>query len=144
MREEIPPLLGLRFKAGSWNQGFVVDGQHVCLLVTLKKANLKSGQQYEDRFLSENRFQWASQNKTRRESAHGRIIGHVDRCYHIHLFVRAEKLRGAKGAPFYYCGDVDFDSWTGDAPISVIWRLRAPVPEHLRRLLSVPWAAHEG
>ena len=37
-----------------------------------------------------------------------------------------------------YCGDVEFESWTGEAPITVNWRLLAPVPEHLRRLLNVP------
>ena len=37
MREEIPPLFGLKFSTGSWNQGFIVQGKEVFLLVTLKK-----------------------------------------------------------------------------------------------------------
>ncbi|HZK99057.1 MAG TPA: DUF3427 domain-containing protein, partial [Caulobacteraceae bacterium] len=138
MREEIPPLFGLTFKPGSWNQGFVVDGRHAFLLVTLEKANLTAGRSYDDRFLSAGHFQWHSQNQTTRTSRHGRIIGQAEEGFDIHLFVRASKLRGARGAPFYYCGDVDFESWSGDAPITVTWRLREPAPEHLRRLLGVP------
>jgi hypothetical protein len=42
MREEIPGLYGLKFSTGSWNQGFVVQGdKHVFLLVTLKKDGLQ-------------------------------------------------------------------------------------------------------
>jgi superfamily II DNA or RNA helicase/HKD family nuclease/diadenosine tetraphosphate (Ap4A) HIT family hydrolase len=138
MREEIPPLFGLTFNAGAWNQGFIVHGRHAFVLVTLEKANLISGRSYDDRFLSADRFQWHSQNRATRNSTHGRIIGQVEQGFEIHLFVRAAKLRGGRGSPFYYCGDVDFESWTGDAPIIVTWRLREPVPEHLRRLLGVP------
>ncbi len=36
-------LFGLRFKSGSWNQGFVVEGRHASLLVTLEKGNLTAG-----------------------------------------------------------------------------------------------------
>ena len=138
MREEIPPLFGLTFKSGSWNQGFVVDGRHAFLLVTLEKANLAQGRSYDDRFISADQFQWHSQNRTTRDSAYGRIIGQIEDGFEIHLFARSTKLRGSKGAPFYYCGDIDFESWTGDAPIVVTWRLREAMPEHLRRLLGVP------
>ncbi len=137
-REEIPPLFGLRFKRGSWNQGFVVERRHVFLLVTLEKADLQTGRTYDDKFLSADRFQWHSQNRATRDSAHGRIIGSADRGHDIHLFVRAGKLRGGLGAPFWYCGDVDFETWSGDAPMLVEWRLREPAPEHLRRLLGIP------
>ena len=138
MREEIPGLFGLTFKSGSWNQGFVVEARHAFLLVTLEKGNLQTGGDYEDRFLSPDRFQWHSQNRTTQDSRPGRIISQSDKDFEIHLFVRSGKLRGGKGAPFYYCGDVDFESWTGEAPITVNWRLRSTVPEHLRRLLNVP------
>lgn len=138
MREEIPPLFGLAFKSGSWNQGFVVDGRHAFLLVTLEKGNVPLGRTYDDRFTAADSFQWHSQTRTTRASKHGRIIGGIEKGFDVHLFVRAGKLRGSKGAPFYYCGDVEFESWVGDAPISVTWRLSEPAPEHLRRLLGVP------
>jgi len=43
-----------------------------------------------------------------------------------------------RGAPFYYCGPVEFLSWSGDKPITVIWRLSTAVPEPLREELAVP------
>ncbi len=138
MREEIPGQFGLTFRSGSWNQGFVVEGGHAFLLVTLEKGNLQTGGDYDDHFLSPDRFQWHSQNRATQNSRAGRIISQAGKGFETHLFIRSGKLRGSKGAPFYYCGDVDFESWSGEAPITVNWRLRAPVPNHLLRLLSVP------
>ncbi len=56
----------------------------------------------------------------------------------IHLFIRNRKVIDGKAAPFVYCGPVDFESWNGEKPISVTWRLREPVPEGLRSALNVP------
>lgn len=131
-REEIPPLYGLKFSAGGWNQGFVVAGQHVFLLVTLNNPG------FDDGFLSSARLRWHSQNQTRQESRHGRIISGLEPGYAVHLFVRATKLRSLVAAPFFYCGDVAFVGWENDNPISVEWHLGSPVPDHLRRMLSVP------
>jgi hypothetical protein len=47
-------------------------------------------------------------------------------------------VRPTKRGPFLYCGEVDFVSWEGNSPISVLWRLRDPVPESLWTTLSVP------
>ena len=41
------------------------------------------------------------------------------------------------GATFVYRGDVDFQDWEGEAPISVAFRLRAAVPERLLRVFGV-------
>ena len=137
MREEIPGLYGLRFNTGSWNAGFVVKGQHAFVLATLDKSNLQVGAQYLDRFPDPEHFSWHSQTKTARVSKHGRIISQTAPGYTIHLFVRGNKMRGTKGAPFVYCGDVYFESWEGDAPISVVFKLREAVPERLRRVFGV-------
>jgi hypothetical protein len=56
----------------------------------------------------------------------------------VHLFVRRAKKVASQSAPFVYCGKVDFEGWEGDAPITVKWRLRMPVPENLLRSLKVP------
>jgi hypothetical protein len=138
MREEIPPLFGLRFGTGSWHQGFVVKGRHVFLLVTLKKDDFIKDHQYEDRFLSPTRLRWRSQNQTNPQSRAGQIISGAEAGYSIHLFVRPAKKRGQGAAPFIYCGDVEFVSWDGSEPITVEWRLTSPVPPHLRRILEVP------
>ncbi len=122
MREEIPGLFGLRFRGNLWRQGFVVEGKHVFLLVTLEKAGMPEDHRYEDRFLAPDLFQWQSQNRTKQESAHGQMIrDHVARETTVHLFVRrAGKLDG-RATPFLSFGDVVLVDWEGKAPITVRW-----------------------
>lgn len=140
-REEIPPLFGLRFSQAIWNVGFVVAGQHAFLLVTLEKGDLLEGHQYADRFLSADRFEWQSQNRTTRASKHGQILQHHrDRGVTVHLFVRRTKKIHSKPSPFHYCGAVDFESWRGDRPVTIVWRLPAPLPERLKTLFFVSGA----
>ena len=138
MREEIAGLFGLTFSTGSWNQGFVVQGKDVFLLVTLDKSDLQQDHKYDDGFLTPDRFRWQSQNQTTQNSKHGQIIKQTIPGFRIHLFVRPTKKRGQTATPFTYCGEVDFESWEGERPITVIWALRHPVPEHFRRVLKVP------
>lgn len=138
MREQIPPLYGLTFSTGSWNQGFVIKGRDVFLLVTLNKDDFIEDHRYDDRFLSPTRLHWHSQNKASPESRDGRIISGAETGYAIHLFVRSSKKRGQVAAPFTYCGDVEFVAWEGSRPITVEWHLASPVPEHLKRVWEVP------
>ena len=139
MREDIPPLFGLTFNPAIWNQGFIVADRHVFLLVTLEKGGLNKDHRYEDHFLSVDRFQWQSQNKTKKESRHGQLIQkHSQEGADVHLFVRKRKVLDGMAAPFVYCGSVEFESWEGEQPISVIWRLRRPVPVAMCRALDVP------
>ena len=63
LRPSIPPLFGLDFNAGAWNQGYVHKDGQIFLFVTLNKSDLASEHQYSDRFLSRNSFEWSSQNK---------------------------------------------------------------------------------
>lgn len=139
MREDIAPLFGLTFSTAVWNQGFVVADGHVFLLVTLEKGGLNKDHRYEDHFLSANSFQWQSQNRTKQDSKHGRLIrDHDSSGVEVHLFVRKRKVLDGKGAPFVYCGLVDFQSWEGEKPISVNWKLREVVPVGIRKSLDVP------
>jgi hypothetical protein len=139
MREEIPPLFGLPFNTAIWNAGFVKQSGHLFLLVTLDKEDMPSDFKYEDSFVSPDRFQWHSQNRTTQKSMHGQdLSGHAKRSLTVHLFVRRTKKVGQKAAPFVYCGPVDFIDWDGDAPITIRWRLKDHVPSHLHRSLKVP------
>lgn len=139
MREDIPPLFGLTFNTGSWNQGFVRADGHIFLLVTLEKGALNADHRYEDHFLSPQEFQWQSQNRTKQDSNPGRLIrDHAKKDTKVHLFVRRHKVLGGTAAPFVYCGAVNFKKWEGEQPISVVWRLPEPVPATLRNTLSVP------
>jgi hypothetical protein len=139
MRENIPSLFSFEFSQGRWNQGFVVAERRIFLLVTLEKSGLNKDHRYDDSFLSAHRFLWQSQNRTRQDSKHGRmILDHKEEAVDVHLFVRKHKLFDKKAAPFVYCGQVDLESWEGDAPITVVWRLREPVPDRLWKMFDVP------
>jgi superfamily II DNA or RNA helicase len=139
MREEVPPLFGLEFNMSIWNSGFVKLPGHLFLLATLEKEGLDEKFQYQDRFLAPDIFQWQSQNRTKQNSPHGDSIrNHAEHGLAVHLFIRRFKRINAGGAaPFLYCGDVDFQSWRGDSPITVRWKLRTPAPKTLWATLGV-------
>ncbi len=138
-RETIAPAFGLTFSQAIWNAGFVVQDPEVFLLVTLAKEDMSTEHRYVDHFVSDREFAWQSQNRTTWASKHGQILSnHRAQGKRVHLFVRATKKTGSKPTPFFYCGEVDFVSWEGDAPISIKWRLREAVPPPLRSVLSVP------
>jgi len=87
LRQDIPPLFGLTFSQALWNAGFLRQGNHIFLLVTLEKKGLQDSHQYEDRFLSPALFQWQSQNRTRQDSAAGQaLMNHKQNGNEVHLF----------------------------------------------------------
>ena len=108
------------------------------LLTTLAKGNMASGSHYEDRFLSPTRMQWQSQSQTTQGSNHGRILSGQAHGQEVHLFVRGEKLRGGKAAPFLYLGQPRCVGWEGEKPVTITWDLPETVPPHLHRMLRVP------
>lgn len=138
-RPEIAPLFGLPYSERYWGQGFVRQDRHTFLFVTLDKTDHTAAFQYQDHFRSATHFQWQSQNRTSQDSdAGGSIRDHRSQGITVHLFVRAKaKTPDGRGAPFYYCGPVEFDSWSGNKPITVIWKLSAPVPHPLWAELGV-------
>jgi superfamily II DNA or RNA helicase/diadenosine tetraphosphate (Ap4A) HIT family hydrolase len=138
-RREIPPLFGLQFETGSWNQGYVRKGNLVFLLVSLNKESLAAEHRYADIFVSDSLFRWQSQNQHRQDSAVGKLLkNHVSDGVHVHLFVRRDrKLRGSQGAPFTYCGEVKFVDWSGDEPITIDWKLDPPLANHLIGLFGI-------
>lgn len=147
-REQIPMLFGEKFSDAVWNKGYIVrpsseDPQRILLLVTLDKEKMLQGHDYADHFLGPDLFQWQSQNQTARSSNQGQIIsGHASSKVQVHLFVRPHKKRGRDtgSAAFVYCGELRFEDWQDDKPITVRWRLTDPVPPRLWTLLSVPQA----
>ena len=138
-RDKIPGLFGFEFKRSIWETGFVTRPGHAFLLVTLDKGGLAKQHKYEDRFIDANTFQWQSQNRTTQRGKHGQELKHhAEKGIDVHLFVRRDKLRDKKAAPFLYCGEVDFVDWKGEAPITIVWRLQARIPRNLRVLLGLP------
>jgi hypothetical protein len=138
-REDIPELFDLEFKKGTWQQqGFIREGKHTFLFVTLDKGDLGADFQHQDRFLSADRFQWQSQNRTTQQSKHGQsLVEHQEQGILIHLLVRRKKKQRGIVSPFYYCGELDFESWEGEKPITVWWRLKHAVPDHMHSLLQI-------
>jgi hypothetical protein len=136
-REAIPAALGLTFDQATWNVGFVPKPPHLFLLVTLDKDGMMGEHKYADRFISDVEFSWQSQNRTTQTSKHGQMIrNHKEMGLQVHLLVRKTKKTGSKQTPFVYCGEVDFQSWAGTAPITVTWRLREPIPSRILTMFA--------
>ena len=116
-----------------------MTGNHIFLLVTLEKAGMREEHRYQDRFLNAGRFEWQSQNRTTQGGKPGQALRHHrERGINVHLFVRRfPKTQRGKAAPFLYCGDLEFESWEGEKPITVRWRLKTPLPASARIGLGV-------
>jgi len=139
LRQHIPPLFGLEYSEAVWNAGFVKRDGYLFLLATLEKEDMAEKHQYRDQFLSRHSFRWDSQNRMTRDTPLGKLLrDHRAEGYRVHLFVRPTKKIKGRQAPYYYCGEVEFIDWEGDAPIRVRWRLHEAVPDTLRGTLQVP------
>ena len=62
---------------------------------------------------------------------------HEERGIPVHLLVRKTGKIAGKGAPFIYCGDVEFVDWDGEKPITVRWQLAEALPQRLAELFDV-------
>lgn len=89
---------------------------------------------YEDYAISDRLFHWQSQSTTSADSPTGqRYFRHRELGYTPLLFVREGKhLPSGLAAPYLFLGPVDFVSHEGSRPISIVWRLRTPMPARIR------------
>ena len=128
-RDEVPPLFGFQFKGREAQSGVVERPGLVLLFVTLDKSEMQEEHRYDDAFLSPTQFRWQSQNRTSRDSPAGqRLKNHRADRTQIHLFVRPVAKVNGKTQQFVYCGQLEFERWQGDKPITVWWKLAARVP----------------
>ncbi len=89
---------------------------------------------YDDYALDETHFHWQSQSTTSETSPTGmRYIHHKQQENHVLLFVREMKKKNNLACPYYFLGPADYVSHTGSKPMSIIWRLRTPMPGRLIR-----------
>lgn len=140
-RREVAARFGEQYSR-YWEQGFVRRDKHTFLFVTLDKAGLPEDHRYEDKFLSRELFEWKSQNQTRRETPTGESLrGHVEKGISIHLLIRKQPKLEGRGAPFFYCGAVEFVDWEGEKPITIRWRLGEAVPDSLWPIFRAPGSA---
>ncbi|MFG0244848.1 MAG: DUF3427 domain-containing protein [Phycisphaerales bacterium JB052] len=91
---------------------------------------------YEDYAISDRLFHWQSQSTTSADSPTGqRYIRHRELGYTPLLFVRERRsLPGGAAAPYAFLGPGDYVSHEGSRPMSVVWRLRTPMPTRLARV----------
>jgi SOS-response transcriptional repressor LexA len=134
MREEVPALFGLEFNTGSWQSGHVCVKDHSdqYLFATLNKRGRNAEHRYHDYFEDAKTFHWQSQNSGVPTSGKGkRVVEHQKNGSKLHLFVRKDRLIAKKGAPFYYCGTVNYVSHEGEKPMSVVTLLDCPLSDVL-------------
>lgn len=119
----------------------VCDGRYDLLLVTLEKSGATNEHlRYKDFPLNERTFHWQSQSDTRQGDRVGRrhVAPERERVTPL-LFVRERKKdeRGVTCA-FVFLGAVSPERVVGERPISVEWKLSAPLrPEWVRRWANV-------
>ena len=132
---DIAEFFGEEYKQNLWRTGMkaLPEKKIMILLANVSTQDLT----YENAFLSPSRLKWFSQNQTRQDGKHGRIINGGEG-HEVHLFVRRGNKVNGKVNPFIYCGNPKFSGWEGEKPIEVFWELVEPVPEELRAELGVP------
>lgn len=93
---------------------------------------------YEDYAISPELFHWQSQSTTSADSPTGqRYIHHRQQGYTPLLFVREYKHQtGGLAAPYAFLGPAEFVSHSGSRPISIVWRMRYPIPMRLLRPIA--------
>ncbi len=100
-------------------------------MVTLNKSDkdYSPSTMYEDYSINEELFHWQSQSTTSEESKVGqRYINHVSMNTNVLLFVRDFKKNALGTTPYTFLGPVEYVSHTGSKPMSIIWKLRYPIP----------------
>lgn len=114
---------------------YVKDKAIDVLVNTLNKSEKEysPSTMYEDYSISETLFHWQSQNKTSADSTVGRrYIRQWDeeqqRKTRVALFVREYSKDSYGTQPYTFLGLVDPVSHSGSIPMTIIWRLRRPIP----------------
>ncbi|MFO6462816.1 DUF3427 domain-containing protein [Jannaschia sp. KMU-145] len=132
---DIAEFLGEEYKQNVWRTGMkaLPEKKIMILLANVSTQDLT----YENAFLSPSRLKWFSQNQTRQDSKHGRVIN-GEEGHEVHLFIRRGNKVNGKVNPFIYCGKPRFAGWKGEKPIEVQWDLVSPVPRELWAELGIP------
>jgi superfamily II DNA or RNA helicase len=93
---------------------------------------------YEDYLVSHHLFHWQSQSTTSADSPTGkRYVHHREQGYTPLLFVRDSRtIAPGFSAPYSFLGPGDYVSHEGSRPMSIIWKLRHPVPARLFRVMA--------
>jgi superfamily II DNA or RNA helicase/HKD family nuclease len=104
--------------------------------VTLNKAekDYSPSTMYQDYSINEELFHWQSQSRTTEESLTGqRYIKQAVSGGNILFFVREYKKEAILASPYTCIGFADFQSHYGSAPLSIVWKMREPLPGFVLR-----------
>lgn len=105
--------------------------------ITLNKTSksFSESTRYEDYAINDRLFHWQSQSRTTVTSPTGqRYINMKANGSRVLLFVREDKTDSYGATETFRClGLADYVSHEGTAPISIIYRLREPMPLHVLR-----------
>jgi superfamily II DNA or RNA helicase len=93
---------------------------------------------YEDYAISESLIHWQSQSTTSVKSRTGqRYIRHLKEGHTILLFCREYRMsRSGLSSPLYFLGPAEYTQHEGSKPISIVWRLKYPLPAKLYRRMA--------
>jgi superfamily II DNA or RNA helicase/HKD family nuclease len=84
---------------------------------------------YRDYAISPVLFHWQSQSTTSSSSETGRrYVEHRERGHQILLFARQRRHSSGIVQPYVFLGAADHHAHQGSRPISIVWRLRRPMP----------------
>jgi hypothetical protein len=87
---------------------------------------------YEDYAISDTLFHWQSQSTTSENSPTGkRYIHHQKQGTQVLFFVRDYKKQKNRTQPYTCLGTATYVRHTGSRPMSIVWRLDAPIPPRL-------------
>jgi hypothetical protein len=110
---------------------FIEEKNVDILFVTLNKSerDYSPSTMYNDYSINEVLFHWQSQSTTSVTSKTGHR--YLTPGHKILLFVRNNKKRSGKTAPYCYLGPVDYVRHDGTRPINIVWQLTMPIPAFL-------------
>jgi hypothetical protein len=104
------------------------------LFVTLDKSeSFHDRLSFRDYAISAELFHWQTQNSCGPDTETGkRYIESPENGWAFQLFVRLRK-----DSPYYACGPGTRETVEGDRPMSIVWRLKTPLPARLFQEFSV-------
>ncbi|MCY4672608.1 MAG: DUF3427 domain-containing protein [Bacteroidetes bacterium] len=107
------------------------------LFVTIQKSEeyFARSTMYGDYPINSHLFHWESQNRTKSDSKVGcRHTDHEALGVTPLLFVRvAKKTDSGMTMPFKFLGPVSYQSHNGEQPMSIIWKMKYPIPADIAR-----------
>jgi superfamily II DNA or RNA helicase/HKD family nuclease len=123
-------------KRPSYREGVlsIVDKKIELLFITLdKRSGFHASIAYHDYAISPDLFHWQSQNSAGPDTMAGRrYLESYENGWRFQLFIRRDTEE-----PYIACGPVQLESWSGDRPLSIVWRLRIPLAPTLFRDFNV-------